>query len=92
MHPTLSIFLLLPLVAHAQHTPTTFQDDDLFGPKYVASIADSVDFAAFRSALHLTEPGQDGDPTSVIYRLVWRRYLMAATRRRSGAGAHLHDG
>ena len=73
MHHLLTILLLFPLFAHAQDTPTTFQDDHLFGPTYWASAADSVDFTAFLSALQLTDPGQDGDSTSVTYHLVWRK-------------------
>lgn len=72
MHHTLSLFLLLPLFAHAQDPLPVFQDDHLFGAMYWASAADSVDFTAFRSALQLTDPSQDGDTTSVTYRLVWR--------------------
>jgi hypothetical protein len=71
MHHTLSIFLLLPLFAHAQDPLPVFQDDHLFGAMYWASAADSVDFTAFRSALQLTDPSQDGDTTTVTYRLVW---------------------
>lgn len=73
MHHALSIFLLLPQFAHAQDPLPVFQDDHLFGPTYWANAVDSVDFTAFRSALQLTDPSQDGDTTSVTYRMVWRK-------------------
>lgn len=67
----LILLFSLAFCAKAQHWPTTIQDDQLFGPTFWASAADSVDFTAFRSALQLTDPSQDGDTTTVTYRLVW---------------------
>jgi hypothetical protein len=71
MHLHLTILLLFPLVAHAQEPARMFQYDHLFGLTYFASTADSVDFTAFRSAMRPTDPSQDGDTTTVNYRLVW---------------------
>lgn len=68
----LILLFSLTFCAKAQDWPTTFHDDHLFGQTYFASAADSVDFTAFRSALQLTDPSQDGDTTTVTYRLVWR--------------------
>lgn len=67
----LILLFSLTLCANAQDGPTSFQDDHLSGRTFWASAADSVDFTAFRSALQVTDPSQDGDTTTVSYRLVW---------------------
>jgi hypothetical protein len=37
------------------------------------SAADSVDLTAFVKTIQRTDPSQDGDTTTVTYRLVWRK-------------------
>jgi len=66
-----SLLLLVPYIGHAQDTPTTFQDDDLFGPTFFASAANSADYSHFRQGLTWEQLVSSTDTTTTQYRQVW---------------------